>query len=278
MHILFYALCWWFVVNAVLTVVIFAFWYYERRTNLVAARIKGGLEQLSVVRVMLGIVQEIFAFMWMQLTMIPAFIRDKKATPLLEDNKTPVLLVHGYACNSSSMWWHERQLKKAGYQARAVSYRPPIANVHKLIPQVKEHIRQMLKETGAKKIHYVCHSMGGVIARAILMDEEFAHRIDKVVCLGSPHHGTHAASLISLFVRGAIPQMTYECEYIRSLPQEFDCVSFYGICSQMDNLVLPVTSAVLPSAKSYAVDYLGHCALLYSPTVSRLVLDCLNDK
>lgn len=267
----------WFLFNAVLTAAMFLFWYYERRSRPETAHLPGGLEHLSALRVVLGIVHETLAFMWMQLTMPLAIWGDRNQPTLVQDGQTPVLLVHGYACNSSSLQWQARRLVKAGYQVRCVSYRPPVANVHKLVPQIKAHIQQLLDDTGAEKIHYVCHSMGGVLVREVLADDAFAHRIDKVVCLGSPHHGTHAASLINLVVKGAIRQMTPASDYIQSLPKTRDSARFYGICSQMDNLVLPVTSAVLPGAITKTVDYLGHCALLYSPMVAGMILECLEE-
>jgi pimeloyl-ACP methyl ester carboxylesterase len=265
----------WFVINLIVMVVMYAPWLYERRCRPEMAHLPGGSEHLRASRVCFGIVQEALAFMVLEATYPFGFWYDRHLPKLAPGKDTPVLLVHGYGCNSACMLWLARQLRKAGYRARAASYFPPTDNVHKLVPQIKQHIRRLQADAGVQKIHYIGHSMGGLLVRDVLADPEFADSIETVVCLGSPHHGSHAASIITPPVMGAASQMTYQSDYVKGLSLTPGNARYYGICSQMDNLVLPVSSAILPGADSRVVDYLGHCTLLYSPRVAALVLRCL---
>lgn len=265
-------LCGWFLVNLVLTLAMYGFWYYQRQIEPGSAQLPGGSERLNGGRVLLGILIETLTFMLFQLCYPFAFWRDKHQPQLPAGRDTPILLVHGFACNSSCLWWLEWQLKRAGYRVRSVSYAPAFGNVHKLVPQIKQHVRQLLADSGADKLHYVAHSMGGVLVRDLLADAEFADVIDQVICLGSPQQGSRAANLLAPFAGGAIRQMVYHSDYVMPLAPTPGSARWSAINSQMDNLVLPVTSAILPGMTHVAVDYLGHCSLLYSPRVLALIL------
>jgi triacylglycerol esterase/lipase EstA (alpha/beta hydrolase family) len=57
------------------------------------------------------------------------------------------------------------------------------------LPQVDKAVADLRQRTGAAQVALVCHSMGGLVARAYLRaygDEAVAC----VVTLGSPHRGT----------------------------------------------------------------------------------------
>ncbi|EOC99908.1 hypothetical protein L21TH_2060 [Caldisalinibacter kiritimatiensis] len=55
-----------------------------------------------------------------------------------------------------------------------------------LIPVIKK-----AKEiTGARKVDIVCHSMGGIVARAYVQSNFYAYDVDKLVMLGTPNSGS----------------------------------------------------------------------------------------
>ncbi len=268
----------WFLINLALTLFLYQSWYYERHALRDNCQLENGTDRLHAPTCLKVIITETLAFMAMQLCYPWSLWRDKHQPELPDDNTTPVLLVHGYACNSSCMLLLKRRLEQAGFtRVRAVSYTPPTGNVHKLVPQVKQHIQDLLDDTGADKIHYVAHSMGGLLIRDALQDAELSGAIDKVVCLGSPHHGSRAADIIAPFTPGAVRQMQYQSDYIRSLPPTPGKARYYSIHSQMDDLVLPVNSAVVDGMTHFTVDYLGHCSLLYSASVATQVVHFLNE-
>lgn len=267
----------WFCINLAITLYLYQCWYYERRCDPNCATLAGGSAVLSFHKVVVGILRETFTFMFMQVCFPLSFWLDRHQPTLSKlDTDTPVLLVHGYACNSSCLLWLKWQLQRRGHRrVRAVSYVPPFGNVHKLVPQIKQHIRDLLADTGATRIHYIAHSMGGVLIRDVLNDPDFADTVDKVICLGSPHYGSRAADLVAPFVKGAARQMRYGSDYVRGLPATPGSARYYSIHSQIDDLVLPVNSAVVTGMHQITVDYLGHCSLLYSPHVAALVEQCL---
>jgi triacylglycerol esterase/lipase EstA (alpha/beta hydrolase family) len=268
----------WLIINLAITLYLYQSWYYERRCQADCAHLDGGCERIAFGRAWLTIGRELLVFMFMQLCYPLSWWLDRHQPELPDGDDTPILLVHGFACNSSCLLWLKWRLQQNGHRrVRAVSYVPPAGNVHKLVPQIKRHIRQLLDDTGATRIHYIAHSMGGLLVRDVLADPDFADCIDKVICLGSPHHGSRAANLIAPFVPGAVRQMQYESDYIKSLAATPGSARYFNIHSQMDDLVLPVNSAVVPGMTHLTVDYLGHCSLLYSPRVVALIERCLSD-
>lgn len=58
---------------------------------------------------------------------------------------------------------------------------------------LKAQVAGILKETGAKKIHVVAHSMGGLDARAMIAKLGMADKVASLTTVGTPHHGTSFA-------------------------------------------------------------------------------------
>ncbi len=138
-------------------------------------------------------------------------------------------------------------------------------------------MERILAATGAEKAHLVCHSMGGPLTRYALKNLGLAGKVDRVITLGSPHYGSRVAGLFPPL--GAAAQLRYQSPFIRELATETTCpggARYFSIFSNMDNFVLPVSTAVLHGAEeNIHVPYLGHCALLYSTRVMDQVERCL---
>ncbi len=82
------------------------------------------------------------------------------------------------------------------------------------------------------------------------------------------------------FRRWALPpSCATRALFIRELATETTCpggARYFSVFSNMDNFVLPVSTAVLHGAEeNIHVPYLGHCALLYSTRVMDQVERCL---
>jgi triacylglycerol esterase/lipase EstA (alpha/beta hydrolase family) len=58
---------------------------------------------------------------------------------------------------------------------------------------LRAEIERILKETGAKKVHVIAHSMGGLDARAMIARLGMADKVASLTTIGTPHHGTSFA-------------------------------------------------------------------------------------
>jgi triacylglycerol lipase len=192
----------------------------------------------------------------------------------------PVLLIHGYGCNSG--YWHA--LSQALLQARINHYgidlEPVLSDIDSYVPHVHGAIEAMCEETGSGKIVIVAHSMGGLVARAYLRDHG-STRVEKVITLGTPHRGT---GLANFGIGGNSKQMRWTgsakkgtcSDWLRQLEEtETDAIRalFVSIYSHHDNIVSPHTSACLAGAVNIGFNGIGHVRLAFDPAVQARVLD-----
>jgi triacylglycerol lipase len=192
----------------------------------------------------------------------------------------PVLLIHGYGCNSG--YWHpmSKALAKARITHYAVDLEPVLLDIDGYVPLIHDAVESLCMETGYDRIVIVAHSMGGLATRAYLRDHG-SERIAKVITLGTPHRGTGLANF------GAGPnsrQMRWTgnaktgtpSEWLRALAaSENDAIRalFVSIYSHHDNIVSPQTSSHLAGATNIEFNGIGHVALGFHPAIQKCVIE-----
>lgn len=188
-----------------------------------------------------------------------------------------VILVHGYVCNRG-LWtpWLER-CEAERRPCTAVDLEPVFSPLDAYVPQIERAVAAMQAATGLPPL-LVCHSMGGLVARAWMATAPHAdRRVHRVVTIGTPHRGTWLACLSrtanSLHMRS-------NCDWLRQLqarePPE-RARRFLCIYSNADNIVFPPRVAVLPGAAERCLAGTPHVALAFHPEVYREVFDTLAD-
>jgi triacylglycerol esterase/lipase EstA (alpha/beta hydrolase family) len=107
----------------------------------------------------------------------------------------------------------------------------------------------------------VCHSMGGLAARAWLRAMSADARVHHVITIGSPHHGTWIARFSQL-TNGR--QMRLQSEWLQRLEQAVDprrnalFTCWYSNC---DNIAFPASTGSLPGADNRLVRGAAHVDL-----------------
>lgn len=190
------------------------------------------------------------------------------AAPLADRSALPVLLVHGYACNSGYWTTMRRALREAGIAHRAIDLEPVNASIDIYTAQLQSAVEALCRETGHLRIIIVGHSMGGLATRAYLRDHGTT-RVAAAITLGTPHHGSGLAQ----FAPGpSCQQMRWNGWRNRGRPSAWlqalaACedaalrARFVSIYSHHDNIVAPQTSSHFADAKNIAFHGIGHVAL-----------------
>lgn len=191
-----------------------------------------------------------------------------------EPHGTGIVLVHGFVCNRG-LWnpWL-RRLDALGVAFIAVDLEPVFGSIDGYTTAIDAAVRRITAATGCPPI-VVAHSMGGLAVRAWLAANGAGPRVQHVVTLGTPHHGT---ALARLAVAANARQMRRDSRWLAALaagePREryrsFTC--YYSHC---DNIVMPATSATLPGADNRHLYGVAHVRMASDERVWREILQRL---
>ncbi|MDO9402432.1 MAG: alpha/beta fold hydrolase [Polaromonas sp.] len=191
--------------------------------------------------------------------------------------KRGVVLIHGFFCNRG--FWNPwlRRLQQAGHPFVAINLEPVFASIDDYVVSVDKAVADMTDATGMTPI-VVCHSMGGLVARAWLKAMKAEARVHRIITIGTPHRGTWLAR----FGRGANGrQMRLEGDWHTQLDIDmpasrhalFTC--WYSNC---DNIVFPPSNATLEGADNRLVKGAAHVQMAFLAEVMDDTFDLLDDK
>ena len=104
-----------------------------------------------------------------------------------------VILLHGMAQTSLSMAPLAHDLRRAGYRVRNVGYptRP-----HDVAGLAEHYLQPVVEGVGTEQpVHLVTHSLGGILVRWYLQENELPEG-SRIVMLAPPNHGSEVADFV----------------------------------------------------------------------------------
>lgn len=124
----------------------------------------------------------------------------------LEVQRPPVVMVHGLGGNVSSFselreylinsgGYRSHQLKNTDYKkTNSRSFEENKCVVRKEVKSVLKFING--QKVAVKELDVVGHSMGGILSRLYIQDQDYGYDINKLISLNTPHSGSQIANLI----------------------------------------------------------------------------------
>jgi triacylglycerol lipase len=207
------------------------------------------------------VVHDVVVFGWRQ----PFAWRREPDRLQAAPGRAGIVFIHGFICNRGFWTPWMREARARGHAFVAVNLEPVFCSIDDYCDTIDRAVQAVTQATGRPPM-LVCHSMGGLAARAWLRHCGGHERAAHVVTIGSPHHGTWLARF-SRLDNGR--QMRVGCDWLTALPVpdarsagKFTC--WYSNC---DNVVFPPSTATLPGADNRLLEGAAHVELAFRPAV-----------
>lgn len=195
-----------------------------------------------------------------------------------------VILLHGLARTKASMAPLANTLKRHGFTVINVGYPSRSKPIQTLSETTIPRAIKLCKEKKARKIHFVTHSMGGILVRDYLSKYN-VEGLGRVVMLSPPNHGSDVVEKlknVSLFkwlhgpagqqlgtapdsVPNRLPAPDYDVGVITGDRSVNPILSF--ITPGKDDGKVSVESARLEGMKDFLVVHTSHPFIMNDPTV-----------
>jgi pimeloyl-ACP methyl ester carboxylesterase len=174
-----------------------------------------------------------------------------------------VVLLHGLARSEGSFRVMERALVAGGYQVANVGYASTGGPIETLVDVVGQAV-----QGAVGPVHFVTHSMGGILVRLWLARMRPAE-VGRVVMLAPPNRGSPVAGVLSQ-VLGWVLVPTQELSdrptsYVNRLGDTANME--VGILAAKYDLLIPLRNTRLASESKHDVVVGTHNSILFSPRV-----------
>lgn len=113
-------------------------------------------------------------------------------------NNDLVILAHGLGRSENAMWLLTRRLENSGYAVCTLDYTSIGESVQSVLDATETQINQCLEsiESSQAQIHFVGHSLGGLVIRSYLQNHPELAKSDQMgqaVLIGTPNQGSELA-------------------------------------------------------------------------------------
>ncbi|PQO35290.1 hypothetical protein C5Y96_09655 [Blastopirellula marina] len=192
------------------------------------------------------------------------------------DRPERVILIHGLSGNRWVLGPLNRFLKKHHYLPSRWCYR----SVGNSVTNHAQRLKAFLEEEADSRepLHFVTHSMGGIILRAVLADTNW-QRPGRLVMLAPPNHGSNVAALASRGLHYLCPALsdisTSPDSLVHRLPmvQSLDT----GVIAATQDLLVHLESTYIGNQVDHVLVPCGHNRILRHPESLQEILHFLKN-
>ncbi len=186
----------------------------------------------------------------------------------------PVIFLHGLFQDRACWWWLRWRFQRRGLRNLYTLNLPPWKNLEVLTERLALLVDAVRRNGAGDRVHLVAHSMGGLIARNYLQLRGGARKVDRLVLIAVPNHGSKLAPFsVSNLGEQALPgSALLQRLNAADLPCPETITTIY---SRHDNIILPWQSARLPGVRNCELAGIGHVGLLFSSRTLDLLTTAL---
>jgi pimeloyl-ACP methyl ester carboxylesterase len=188
--------------------------------------------------------------------------------------QTPIVFIHGFFCNRAIWRPAALWLAARGHPTESVNLEPVYGSIDHYPAIIERAVRSLQARCGPRPVALVCHSMGGLAARAYLRDYGSAS-VARVITLGTPHQGTFLANFShAQNARQMRLQSTWR-DTLASRESAANRALFTIIFSHHDNIAMPQSIQTIDGANIIASSGKGHVRLALDAEIWQMIADDL---
>lgn len=165
-----------------------------------------------------------------------------------------MVLLHGLFATRRSMNTLARTLKASSYQVINWGYPTFLRNTEQHVERLLKTVRVLQEDPNVRAIHFVTHSMGGILARGVLQYGS-GNKVHRLVMLAPPNTG----SKLTRFPLGPFawccPAIVDLSESPNSLPNRMNQTrnAQIGIIAAERDFVVPLSNTMLSGQRDHCV-------------------------
>ncbi len=208
---------------------------------------------------------------------------DPNSTSVVKSGDTltrnPLLLVHGLMDTSHKMRKIASHLRRLGWQVDDIDLTPNNgdARLEVLAQQVANKIEQISlgSSHSAQPIDLIGFSMGGLVSRYYVQRLGGIERVQRLITIASPHHGTLSAYFS---LRPGCVQMRPNSDLIVGLGRDVDSLNqlnFTSLWTPFDLMILPATSSQLGIGTEISIPVIAHPLMVFDRRCLDAIVDAL---
>jgi triacylglycerol lipase len=191
---------------------------------------------------------------------------------------TPILFVHGWNASASTWTTMIGRFKKDGWtsaELASFSYNTSQSNAT-TAAIIQTKVDSILTATGAPRVEIVTHSMGALSARYYVRNLSGDGKVDALVSLGGPNHGTNTAfACLQTSCREMYPSSSF-LTALNATDETWGTPRYATWWSPCDEVINPRSSTLLDGATNTQTACMAHSQLHENATVYAQVRDWVN--
>ncbi|MEM9368365.1 MAG: alpha/beta fold hydrolase [Planctomycetota bacterium] len=195
-----------------------------------------------------------------------------------------VVTVHGMLASRRSMGAISRAMQRQGFTTLDWHYPSLRGSIEAHAERLAEQIESLASVSGLSRLHFVTHSMGGIIARAAIhmtrLEARFPMLCGSLVMLAPPNAGSRLAHLPLGPFSSLFPQMRELSEdgdsFVNRLPQPRQMA--VGVIAAARDFVVRSEATHLTCQRDHATIETTHQALVRDQRAIKLVTRFLQNR